>query len=613
MKKYYPVVLSLLIILISASASNGQYDLPQNKVWAMGYNSGLDFNSGAPVPMTTSIFAFEGCASVSSSTGNLLFYTNGTNVWDAAGNIMPNGNTLFPGPNNTYSTTQAALIVPYHVPGSNRYYVFSLASRLYCNVVDMNLNNGMGDVLTSFPLRNIPLMDSLTEKLIAIPGCNNNTWVLTRSNTQHKFMAFEITPAGLDTTPVVSYTGGLVAPFRYFQGYMKASPQGDRIVTTLQENIGQGALEYYKFDYTAGQVYDRKVIDSSSGYGVAFSPDGTKIYAQVINKVYQYDLNSLQPAQTKTYLGTAFLSELKLGPDGRIYFMSAYQGSEYNSDHYDFMGCIMQPDNSGLACGFRDSVQELHFLSRYTAPVNGLSLGLPNEVVLPGNRAVSPGRLMLDTFICKIPASGIYLKPLEGFLGYYWSDGYNGADRTVMQHGTYIVHYGTPCGKRSDTFRIRGTGEQATLTYNSPVISVSGNFQSYQWYKESNLLPGATGSSLTATAEGWYSVVVTDTGNCSDSVSIQIKSSGGNTAIHDPSLSGQIMVYPNPATRFLNINSPVPVVLSLRDIAGKVVLSATADRLDISTLSNGIYILKIMDKNGLLLKTEKVVRQKDEL
>lgn len=579
----------------------------------MGYNSGLDFNGTAPVPRTTGIFAFEGCASICNSSGSLLFYTNGTTVWDAAGNIMPNGNTIFPGPYNTYSTTQAALIVPRQVTGNNQYYVFSLAGRLYCNLVDMSLNNGMGDVVTSFPLRNVPLMDSLAEKMIAIPGCNNNTWVLTRSNTQHKFMAFEVTAAGLDTTPVVSYTGGLVAPYRYFQGYMQASPQGNRIVTTLPENLGHGALEYCKFDYTAGQVYDRKVIDSSSGYGVAFSPDGTKIYTQLNSDIYQYDLNSATPAQTKTALGPAFVTGLRLGPDGRIYFISQYHGVAYNSDVYDFMGCIMQPNNAGLACGFRDSVQELRFLSRLTAPVNGLSIGLPNEVVLPGNKEVSPGRVMLDTFICNIPAPGIHLKPLEDFVGYYWSDGYNGTDRMVTQHGTYVVYYGTPCGKRSDTFNIRGTAVQATLTFNNPVISTGNGFQTYKWYKESNLVPGASGPALTATGDGWYSVVVTDSLGCSDSVSLQVKSGGGggNTAVQDPATAQAIHLYPNPATHTLYVSGASALQLSLCDITGKVILHAAADHLDISALPNGIYLVKIRDKKGLLLKTEKVIKQKE--
>ena len=63
----------------------------------------------------------EGCATISSSTGDLLFYTDGITIWNKNHIIMSNGTGLMGDP----SSTQSATIVP--LPGSSTlYYVFTL-------------------------------------------------------------------------------------------------------------------------------------------------------------------------------------------------------------------------------------------------------------------------------------------------------------------------------------------------------------------------------------------------------------------------------------------------------------------------------------------------------
>lgn len=45
-------------------------------------------------------------------------------------------------------------------------------------------------------------------------------------------------------------------------------------------------------------------------------------------------------------------------------------------------------------------------------------------------------------------------------------------------------------------------------------ISVLGNYQSYQWFYNNIIIPGATGNSITTDSSGYYSVSVTDTSGC---------------------------------------------------------------------------------------------------
>ena len=106
----------------------------QGNIWYFGNHFGLDFNSGNPIVLTngstvssnTMSCAAEGTAIISDSSGSLLFYTNGQQVWNKNHQVMLNGNNLL----GNNSSTQAALIIPQ--PGSSRYfYVFTTDD--FCN------------------------------------------------------------------------------------------------------------------------------------------------------------------------------------------------------------------------------------------------------------------------------------------------------------------------------------------------------------------------------------------------------------------------------------------------------------------------------------------------
>ncbi len=111
------------------------------------HRRGLDFSTGTPVAMANSMDSEAGCASVSSHSGSLLFYSNGEKVWDRNHNLMPNGTGLL---GNLASNTagQGVLIVPF-INDTNRYYLFSQGTELYYSVVDMTLNGGLGNVVAS--------------------------------------------------------------------------------------------------------------------------------------------------------------------------------------------------------------------------------------------------------------------------------------------------------------------------------------------------------------------------------------------------------------------------------------------------------------------------------
>ena len=104
--------------------------------WQFGDSCALDFSSGTPVAGKSSINTIEGSASISNpNTGQLLFYTDGTKVWDKNNNQMPNGQGLF----GNISTTQSTFII-LKPKNSNIYYVVTCGDqgnshRVYYSII----------------------------------------------------------------------------------------------------------------------------------------------------------------------------------------------------------------------------------------------------------------------------------------------------------------------------------------------------------------------------------------------------------------------------------------------------------------------------------------------
>jgi hypothetical protein len=70
----------------------------------------------------------------------------------------------------------------------------------------------------------------------------------------------------------------------------------------------------------------------------------------------------------------------------------------------------------------------------------------------------------------------------------------------------------------------------------------------------------------------------------------------------DENNAGNVSIYPNPATGYFNLSSNLNGTLTMIDISGRVVLSKEIvsgnNTIDISTLTNGIYISNVVLSNG---------------
>ena len=238
-----PLVTSLLLFALRIAPCQ------QNSNWFLGHFAKVEFGTGAAVPANGPLEALEGTASISDGNGDLLFYTEGTTVWDRNNNVMPNGSGLLGGA----SSTQAALIVP--KPGAcGIYYVFTTEDHFgngdfRYTVVDLCLNGGFGDVVSG--QKNVLMSTACSEKITAVPHDNGTDyWVITHELGGDAFYAFRLTPNGLLPNPVVSTSGSSHAS-NCMIGPLKASHDGEHLICQATFcNICQ----LFDFDASTGVV-----------------------------------------------------------------------------------------------------------------------------------------------------------------------------------------------------------------------------------------------------------------------------------------------------------------------------------------------------------------------
>jgi hypothetical protein len=594
-----------LFVLLLSFPSFGQYNNAANNVWAMSNYCGLNFNS-AVIPITTSAHplvgnnAGEGCASIADGEGDLMFYTDGMTLWNDVGNVMPNGNDI-DGIGSAQSMTQSSVIVPF--PNDPQlYYLFVLNQQsgndnVICRIVNRNLDNGHGDIDTANNLDGLKIDSFLTEKMIAVAGCNNDFWLVTRdgSNSVHRYHSFHITASGLNTVSIIStvnYIPGAASP----TGVIKINEQRTKIVEC------NGKLVIRDFNPNTGVVSGGLQIDDMpiAYYGASFSPDGTKVYAN-IGSTYQFDLNASNITASKTLVGNGSgVTDLKLGPDGKIYLPANTPTTPGR-----YMARINFPNNAGPACGFQDSVLSLHFQG--TSVKSGGAM--PNEIWMPFTGGTTNGHLIKDTMICNY-SPAIVLHATPGQVGYQWDNGSTDTIRSISQAGNYWVTYTDLfCNHQVDTYKISSAlTPTLSIVQTGNVLSTTGTYAAYQWYKDNTLLNGSTNQTLTITGNAVYSVKVSNTAGCSDSVSITV---GNGTAINDMNaLAQKIIIFPNPANSIIQISSPEKVFISLYNIEGRCLKNPIITTfVDISDLSTGIYLLKVTDTFGRFVKMEKVVKE----
>jgi hypothetical protein len=306
--------------------------------WMFGSNGGIDFGvsgttaTAVQVPGTTA----EGSTVVTDTTGDLLFWSNGSTIFNRDNQAMPNGTGLLI---NSSATQTVAAFPSITDPGT--YFVVTTrgasevggSGQLYYSEVDMSLDGGKGAVTS---VKNVPLggADDGSEALTAVPNATGDGfWVLSTKANAPEILAFEFDGDGPVSGAPVSSPLSTANGNQY--GTLNISKDLSQVVQLTGSSTGRSQVRVLDVDGATGVLNERFSWDlptgagtGNSGYSADFSPSGDNVYASKIfngGRLYRYRIegaaSSADVAATGENLGTIGTNggQVRRAPDGRMY------------------------------------------------------------------------------------------------------------------------------------------------------------------------------------------------------------------------------------------------------------------------------------------------------
>jgi len=343
----------------------------QFNTWYFGNAAGITFNPGGaatPRALTDGLnAAYEGNSGICDENGNILFYTNGTTVYNRKHQVMTGGNGLL----GHQSAAQSSMIIP--LPNSDSiFYLFTtdasendFANGYRYSIIDLSHDGGNGEVVT----KNVLLNVSCTERLTAVRHANGvDVWIIGNLKNSNIFKSWLLTCNGLKNAPVTSTTGVVLNGENL--GMMKASPDGKTLCQTNYSDISLSFFQLFDFDNSTGIISNSRAINNaeSSYYGCEFSPDSRLVYLTRVFETFidQFEIvhgTSAEVNATRISISTTSgFYGIQSGPDGKIYL-------NHNKSK---LSVINYPNVKGGDCGF---VVDQTDLGGRTG-----TLGLPNTI-----------------------------------------------------------------------------------------------------------------------------------------------------------------------------------------------------------------------------------------
>lgn len=528
-------------IVDSAVVTVSNCSLDPNKLnrsnWLFGDYASVSFATGQPVPnniavANNTIKCFENAVSMSDSLGNLLFYSNGRDLWNS-NHVLVNPNSplfgwdlIIPSPNG-YNGTSVGGFISFPKPKSpGKYYIVcvppmeikgqpTMGQFARINYVVYDVNTGVitpFQSLTHSAINYVSIWPNtgLSENLTVVPHCNGvDYWLIAKgintAGTGFNFFTFLVNANGLapGAAPVVS---GLF-PLSQFTSAcdLKSNSTGNKLVCKSQnKNIGL----MWDFDQSTGQVSNPLALASSQAAvtstnapaGIIFSPNDQYVYSTLSNnKIDMIDVASNTIVKTITPVNGYFMvfSYMEIGPDNVIYMF----GNSNSSG--SALAQITNPDSAPSST-----------MTTYVS-FAAIANSLPKSSLLNFMEALKPAES--SPILAPVPVScstySFNLAPCWKIYGATWDfgDGSPVATASTVTHtynnpGTYTVslllnYNGSQIPAYTRTINVFNAGN---LSINGPTVICAGspflNSYGVNQYPNATYLWSATNATIAGPA-----------------------------------------------------------------------------------------------------------------
>lgn len=333
------------LALFSSLSSIAQNNLSEYN-WLFGNSQeAIIFNKSDAQPQIDTIqsipFGTGGSGVISDPlTGDILFYTDGNNVYDIDHQLVPNGAGLLADP----SINNAVAISPFPF-SDGRYYIFtnpgaSGSNEIEFSIADRNLP-GNASIAGQPPQGDISVLNQPTgltnpsDGMIVLEGVmgSNTYWLITNDRISFEYKVLEITNGVFGaiqtfdlSTP--SVPGFVASSFSYNadSSLLAVAPKDQgRNIVLLDFDPATGVLSLNSQILNSGNLD----FPTESIYGLEWSSNGTKLYisrhgsaAGIDGNLYQYALEDTLNNLNSILFGPVYRSYgLKRGPDQNIYHL----------------------------------------------------------------------------------------------------------------------------------------------------------------------------------------------------------------------------------------------------------------------------------------------------
>ncbi|AZA53716.1 T9SS type A sorting domain-containing protein [Chryseobacterium sp. G0201] len=562
MKKFYiTFILALPLFLFSQG---------ENDNWYFGAFAGVNFSGSTPTVLYDSQAVTNlASASVSDSSGKLLFYTNGLEVFNREHQLMPNGSGLT-------QETHFQISIVKHPTNPNLYYIISGGvflsgtNKVRYTVVDMSQgslgSNGLplGDVLansTGLPMLDQFGNDFTTAKgVTVVPHANNSAyWVLIQDGTN--LYSYLLDSNGLANTPVVTDLGAPSSFSHYayikaseklsscsnFSNYISITTQdvsnnyNEGRVYSFDNNTGHFTNDYYLVIANLGPIYTEFNKNSSILYVAAldFVKNDAPIYA--IDLVNSTNTNLVYNNVTQSQIPNNYFEGMQRNTKGDIYVKFGYN---------DYISKIINPDVFGGS--------SLDWANLYLLP--GLARSFPQLV--PSLKENEGGGNCVSNITLQTPEIN--------FIYTYQ------AGNTIITKDNYIIDKGRDITMKAGNYvnLLPGTDIKPGSKYLATIASC-----------EIPCNPEALGKKNV------------DKNN----MFLDLRKKESKTNMMTNNI---IDIYPNPVSDLLNIKSNVKIEkVEIFDISGKKInIVLNSNKIDVKSIPSGSYIVIIETKEGKTTK-----------